>query len=119
MSSLSKRDKSKKMIMMNSYLNEVGKKEIEKREKSVLLGDMSGQFRDVDKFISRNLYSGQRSRRVVGIVKHQMEQTARKDSMPYQNGAFLEQSPPTKTFNIPLKNQGIFSRTLANFSRLD
>jgi hypothetical protein len=43
-----KREKSKKIIMMNSYLGEMGKKEMEKREKSVLLGDMSGQFRNVD-----------------------------------------------------------------------
>ena len=56
--SLLKRDRSKNMIMMNSYLNEVGKKELEKREKSVLLGGMCGEFRNVDKFISRNLYSG-------------------------------------------------------------
>ena len=69
-SSLLKREKSKKIIMMNSYLNEMGKKEIEKREKSVLLGDMSGQFRNVDQFISRNLYSGLRSKRVAGIVKN-------------------------------------------------
>jgi hypothetical protein len=43
-----KREKSKKIIMMNSYLSEMGKKEMEKKEKSVLLGDMSGQFRNLD-----------------------------------------------------------------------
>lgn len=62
-----KKDKSKNVIMMNSYLKEVGMLEMDKREKNVLLGGFGqGEFRDVDKFISRNVYSGMRSRR--GVV---------------------------------------------------
>ena len=51
-----KQEKAKKIVMMNSYLYEVGLKELEKREKNVLLGEMCGEFRDVNKFLSRNVY---------------------------------------------------------------
>ncbi len=44
--------------MMHSYLNDVGKLEMEKKEKNVLLWGFfsQGEFRDVDKFITRNVY---------------------------------------------------------------
>jgi hypothetical protein len=49
--------------MMNSFLSEVGRREQEMRDKNVLLGDMAGEFRDLNKFISRNVYQGEKIKR--------------------------------------------------------